>query len=204
MTSSSYVVLLPVKPPARAKSRLEVEPDRRRNLARAFALDTARACLMTPGVEAVLAITDDAFFAEELRAVGCSTIPDGVADDLNGTLEQAAAEARRRWPNAVPLALCADLPALSSADLVIALAWESGTRFVADHEGVGTTLYTASYDAFDPRFGPGSALAHDATGARAITAPLPRLRRDVDDLDDLHDALVLGVGPRTAERAASL
>jgi 2-phospho-L-lactate guanylyltransferase len=197
MTSSSYVVLLPVKPPARAKSRLEVEPDRRRNLARAFALDTARACLMTPGVEAVLAITDDAFFAEELRAVGCSTIPDGVADDLNGTLEQAAAEARRRWPNAVPLALCADLPALSSADLVIALAWESGTRFVADHEGVGTTLYTASYDDFAPRFGRGSRAAHLASGAREVPGELATLRRDVDDEASLTEAELLGLGAHT-------
>ena len=45
MTGSTYVVLLPVKPPARGKSRLEVDPARRRDLAAAFALDTARACL---------------------------------------------------------------------------------------------------------------------------------------------------------------
>jgi 2-phospho-L-lactate guanylyltransferase len=197
MTSSTYVVLLPVKPPARAKSRLEVEPDRRRNLARAFALDTARACLTTPGVEAVLAITDDAFFAEELRSVGCSTIPDGVADDLNGTLEQAAAEARRRWPNAVPVALCADLPALSSTDLAIALAWESGTRFVADHEGVGTTLYTASYDDFAPHFGRGSRAAHLASGAREVPGELATLRRDVDDEASLAEADALGLGAHT-------
>jgi 2-phospho-L-lactate guanylyltransferase len=197
MTSSSYVVLLPVKPPARAKSRLEVEPDRRRNLARAFALDTARACLMTPGVKAVLAITDDAFFAEELRSGGCSTIPDGVADDLNGTLEQAAAEARRRWPNGVPVALCADLPALSSADLSTALAWESGTRFVADLESVGTTLYTASYDDFRPRFGHGSRAAHLASGAREVPGDLATLRRDVDDETSLAEADVLGLGAHT-------
>jgi 2-phospho-L-lactate guanylyltransferase len=197
MTSSSYVVLLPVKPPARAKSRLEVEPDRRRNLARAFALDTARACLMTAGIEAVLAITDDAFFADELRSVGCSTIPDGVADDLNGTLEQAAAEARRRWPNAVPVALCADLPALSSDDLAIALAWESGARFVADHEGVGTTLYTSSYDDFAPRFGRGSRAAHLATGAREVPGDLTTLRRDVDDEASLAEADSLGLGAHT-------
>ncbi len=43
--TASYVVLLPVKPPARGKSRLEVDPVRRRALAAAFALDTARACL---------------------------------------------------------------------------------------------------------------------------------------------------------------
>src|SRR5690242_5961812 len=78
MTSSAYVVLLPVKPPARGKSRLEVDPARRRALAAAFALDTARACLAATRVTAVLAVTDDAPFAADLRAAGCDTIPDGV------------------------------------------------------------------------------------------------------------------------------
>src|SRR5689334_8042894 len=99
MTAPSYVVLLPVKPPSRGKSRLEVDPRRRRDLAAAFALDTARACLAAGRVVAVLAVTDDARFADDLRAVGCETIPDGVAGDLNESLRQAAAEARRRRPD---------------------------------------------------------------------------------------------------------
>ncbi|MCU1538495.1 MAG: 2-phospho-L-lactate guanylyltransferase, partial [Humibacillus sp.] len=38
----AYVVLLPVKPPALGKSRIQGLPDaRRRDLAEAFALDTA-------------------------------------------------------------------------------------------------------------------------------------------------------------------
>jgi 2-phospho-L-lactate guanylyltransferase len=126
--------------------------------------------------------------------------------DLNGTLRQSAAEAHRRWPGLVPVALTADLPALRPADLDEALGGlVSGTAaYVADADGIGTTLYTAAYDEFAPRFGPGSAAAHEGTGALAITGPLPRLRRDVDDLAGLEEALALGVGPRTAERAASL
>src|SRR4051812_48789254 len=91
MSGSSYVVLLPVKPPARGKSRLEVDPARRRGLAAAFALGTARACLAATRVRAVLAVTDDARFADDLRAAGCETIPDGVTGDLNESLRQAAA-----------------------------------------------------------------------------------------------------------------
>src|SRR5689334_20066554 len=106
MSTPSYVVLLPVKPPARGKSRLDVDPARRRALAAAFALDTARACLEAARVRAVLAVTDDAAFADDLRAAGCVTIPDGVAGDLNESLRQAAAEARRRWPRTVPVAVC--------------------------------------------------------------------------------------------------
>ena len=202
-----YVALVPVKPPALGKSRLVgLADDERRELAAAFALDTVAACIASTSIAEVLVATDDAAFSVALRELGALTIPDGVAMDLNGTLRQSAAEARRLWSELVPLALTADLPAVRSDDLDSALAsiTPGEAAYVADADGIGTTLYTAAHDSFDPRFGPGSALAHDGTGARPITAPLPRLRRDVDDLDDLDDALALGVGPRTAERAASL
>ena len=200
MTSSAFVVLLPVKPPARGKSRLTDDPVRRRRLAAAFALDTARACLAAHHVVAVLAVTDDARFAADLRAAGCETIPDGVADDLNETLRQAAAEARRRRPDAAPVAVCADLPALAAADLDAALeaaAATSGPAFVTDAVGVGTTLYTAPYDAFSPSFGTGSRAAHVAAGAVEIEGSLPTLRQDVDDIPALAAADGLGVGAHT-------
>jgi 2-phospho-L-lactate/phosphoenolpyruvate guanylyltransferase len=202
-----YVALVPVKPPALGKSRLVgLAHEDRQALAAAFALDTVAACIAATTIEQVLVATDDARFSVELAGLGAATIPDGVAMDLNGTLRQSAAEARRRWPDLVPVALTADLPAVRAEDLDAALgAVAPGeAAYVADSGGLGTTLYTAPHDEFDPHFGPGSALAHDAAGARPVTAPLPRLRRDVDDLDDLGDALSLGVGPRTAERAASL
>lgn len=202
-----YVALVPVKPPALGKSRLVgLADDDRRALAAAFALDTVAACVAANTVAEVLVATDDAAFSVELRALGAVTIPDGVAMDLNGTLRQSAAEAHRRWPDLVPVALTADLPAVRPADLDEALGeLAPGTAaYLADADGIGTTLYTAAYDEFAPRFGPGSALAHDSAGAVPITTPLPRLRRDVDDLADLADALALGVGPWTAERAAPL
>jgi 2-phospho-L-lactate/phosphoenolpyruvate guanylyltransferase len=197
MPTSAYVVLLPVKPPARGKSRLEVDPVRRRTLAAAFALDTARACLATVGVQAVLAITDDARFATDLRKAGCETIPDGVAGDLNETLRLAAAEAMRRWPGGVPVAVCADLPALLPTDLETALSWGSGARFVADREHVGTTLYTAPYDAFAPRFGRRSRQAHLDSGTAEVPGDLASLRLDVDDASALTAAEALGVGAHT-------
>ena len=201
MPGSTYVVLLPVKPPARGKSRLDVDPGRRRALAAAFTLDTARACLAAGRVSAVLAVTDDAHFADDLRTAGCETIPDGVTGDLNESLRQAAAEAARRWPAGVPVALCADLPALVPEDLDAVLddvsAAESPAAFVADHDGVGTTLYTAAYDGFASRFGPGSRQAHLDAGAREITLPVPTLRMDVDDRAALAAATELGLGAHT-------
>jgi 2-phospho-L-lactate guanylyltransferase len=117
-----FALLVPVKPPSVGKSRLVgPSPDVRRSLAAAFALDTVSVARRTPGVEAVLAVTDDARFAAELVAVGAQVIPDGVTGDLNETLRQAAAEAARRWPDLIVVALCADLPALRTEDLAGAL-----------------------------------------------------------------------------------
>lgn len=198
MSAASFVVILPVKPPALGKSRLRGLPDaQRRDLAAAFARDTAAAARRTPGVVAVLAVTDDFRFARELAEDGCEVIPDGATQDLNATLRQAAAEAERRWPGATPVALCADLPSLVPDDLAAALDEVAGPTFVRDAAGTGTTAYAAPTGRFEPRFGPGSADRHIEAGAREVAAPATTLRLDVDDLQDLGGALVLGVGPHT-------
>lgn len=197
-SSRSFAVVLPVKPPVRGKSRLVGIPDDARvDLAAAFALDTVAACLGAALVPEVLVVTDDARFSSRLTAAGAPCIPDGASADLNETLRQAAAEARRRWPHLHPVALCADLPALVPADLDAALAQVGGTCFVADAAGVGTTMYAAPWDDFDPRYGGESRCAHLDAGARELSDALPSLRRDVDDLPDLQAASALGVGRHT-------
>ena len=201
-------VIVPVKPPAEAKSRLAGLPDEvRRALAAAFAVDTVAAALAADAISRALVVTDDASFASHIRATTrCDVLPDGASGDLNAALVQAALEASRRWPDLQPVALCADLPALRPADLDAALAWvDAGAAddaarpaFVADAAGTGTTLYAAPTAGFSPRFGAGSREAHLAAGAREVSGPLPTLRQDVDDAGDLGRALLLGVGPRTA------
>lgn len=196
-----YAAVLPVKPPALGKSRLVGLPDElRRELAMAFAQDTVAACVAATRVGAVLVVTDDAWFSSRLTDLGCVAIPDGVSGDLNATLRQASAEVRRRWPELVPVALCADLPALRPADLddALSVVGHPAPSFVPDAAGVGTTLYTAPFAAFDPHFGHESRTAHLAAGAREIGTGLTSLRQDVDDLVDLQQAVRLGVGPRTA------
>jgi 2-phospho-L-lactate guanylyltransferase len=201
MPDPQYAVLVPVKPPAVGKSRLQgLGPHARRALAEAFVHDTVGACLAASSVARVLVVTDDVRLSTELAGLGAAAIPDGVSGDLNGTLRQAAAEALRRWPGLRPVAVCADLPALRSTDLDATLARAAGPHpaFVADAAGLGTTLYVAAPDEFDPRFGPGSREAHLDAGARELDDAPPSVRRDVDDLDDLRAAIALGVGSRTA------
>ena len=192
-----------------AKSRLGgLGDDARADLAVAFAGDTVAAALDCPAVHRVLAVTDDHVLAAGLRDLGADVLPDGTSDDLNGTLQQAAAEMHRRDPGLGLVALCADLPALRPAELDAALhdAATTGMSFVADQEGVGTTMVVATdLASFRPSFGPGSRAHHLAQGAHEIDAvDVPTLRRDVDDPANLTEALGLGVGHRTALVAAVL
>ena len=97
--SHRFAVLVPVKPPAFAKSRLrDLGDEARRELATAFAVDTVTAALACPSVERVLVVTDDHALAAGLAELGVDVLPDGTVDDLNGTLRLAAAEMHRRAP----------------------------------------------------------------------------------------------------------
>jgi 2-phospho-L-lactate guanylyltransferase len=202
-STDRYAVLVPVKPPAFAKSRLrDLGDDARRDLATAFAVDTVTAALACPSVERVLVVTDDHELARGLVELGVEVIPDGTTDDLNGTLLLAAAEMHRRHPALRLVALCADLPALRPDELATALGACSpdAMSFVADQQGVGTTAVVApTLETFRPAFGPGSRQRHLDGGAREVDGvDVPSLRRDVDDRDDLAEAMRLGVGRRTS------
>lgn len=203
-TGPTCVVVVPVKPPALGKSRLVgMTDEQRRELAEAFALDTVAAAAATAGVEVVLVVTDDFRLASALRGDGVEVMPDGVSEDLNETLVQAAAEVARRWPGAVPVALCADLPGLRPDELAAVLVEATTqvaagrTAFVRDRAGIGTTVYAAAPDGFAPSFGFDSAAAHERAGAVEIGSTATSVRTDVDDLADLGAALVAGVGPHT-------
>jgi 2-phospho-L-lactate guanylyltransferase len=207
--SPRFGVVIPVKPPAHAKSRLGGLGDEvRQALAAAFALDTVAAAVRSAAVASVLVVTDDHLLAARVRDLGVGVVPDATVDDLNTTLEQGAAEVRRRDPLLHLAALCADLPALRPGDLDRALGATVPDRlcFVADTERVGTTLVTApDLDTFRPRFGTGSRAEHLDGGAVEVDLDgIESLRRDVDTPSDLEHALRLGVGPETARVTRSL
>ncbi len=204
-----YAVVVPVKPPAVAKSRLaDLGDQTRRRLVVAFAFDTITAALESPFVEVVLAVTDDHELARGLVDLGAAVLPDGATDDLNASLEQAARELHRRRPDLAVAALCADLPALRTEELSAALnaAPANKASYVADTDGSGTTMLVApDIDRFTPRFGPTSSAAHRDLGAVPIElADIASLRLDVDTREDLDAAIRLGVGSHTAMWATGL
>lgn len=201
------VALVPVKNLAAAKSRLDVPPEVRRALAAAFATDTVAALLATPGVRAVLVVTDDEEMGARLARLGAVVVPDPLGD-LNDALAHAAAAAEERWPGCAALALCADLPAATprAVETLLRLA-PTEEAFVADAEGRGTTaLLSPSAATFRSAFGFGSRDRHLAAGMRDLSESdrvEDELRRDVDTLADLRSVLALGAGRATTAAAAA-
>lgn len=204
-----WSVLVPVKVLARAKSRLAGLADAdRRTLVLAMAADTVAAAIACPSVGAVVVVSDDPDVQVVVAALGARVAADRSESGLNSALVAGAEYAEAHWPAHGRAGLTADLPALSPGELAAALrsAAAVSESFVADAEGVGTTLYAARPGAnFRPRFGPGSADLHRRAGAAELDLPSARgLRRDVDTIEDLQAAAELGLGRRSAAVVRSL
>ncbi|RLL70694.1 2-phospho-L-lactate guanylyltransferase [Streptomyces sp. Z26] len=201
-------LVIPLKPLARAKSRLAAYADdpRRTGLALAFAQDTVSAAVASTAVAGVAVVTDDPRAAAELAALGARVVPDVPSGGLNAALAHGAAAVREVAPGAPVAALNADLPALRPEELTRVLAAAAGhpRAFLADAAGTGTTLLAAGPGRLlAPRFGPGSRARHLASGAVELgLADVPGARQDVDTEADLRAALALGVGACSAAAAA--
>jgi 2-phospho-L-lactate guanylyltransferase len=198
----SWSVVVPAKRLAVAKTRLRpLTADRddadaaHRELVLALLADTVAATVACPAVGAVLVVTDDPAAAAVVRELGARTVADEPDRGLNPALEHGA----RNAPGTAVAALSSDLPALRPEELTAALRAAEGSAraFVPDAQGTGTTLLTALGTELLPRFGPGSAEAHLAGGATALSGDWPGLLRDVDTAADLRAAVILGAGPRT-------
>ncbi|GGO22225.1 2-phospho-L-lactate guanylyltransferase [Microbispora bryophytorum] len=198
--------MVPVKTLIRAKTRLAAAAGpHRADLAVAVASDTVAAALRCPLVARVVVVTADPLPARRLAALGAHVVADPDRG-LNTALRTGAQEAVRLAPGDAVGALQADLPALRPAELetVLAAAPEFDQAFVPDATEVGTTFYGVRPGVpFRPGFGGESRVRHLSRGAKELTPPgIASVRRDVDTVEDLREALVLGVGPATAEVAA--
>ncbi len=197
-------LVVPMKHPRDGKSRLRgaVEAARHPGLVLALAADTLAAVAASARVRRVLLVAADPEAVAELGELGVEIVAEPAEKTLNAAFRHGEALLKADDPAAVVGALQADLPALRAVDLTAAIAEAAGTRaFVADRQGTGTTLLLAAPgEPLDPRFGPGSARLHAASGAIALSRPLPTLRSDVDTPDDLAHVRALGVGKHTAAR----
>ncbi|GLI27440.1 2-phospho-L-lactate guanylyltransferase [Agromyces rhizosphaerae] len=202
-----WTVVIPVKEPSRAKSRLgkDVPPEARAALARAFALDTIAATAATPAVDRVVVVTH-AELPIEPGPARIQLIDDGRAHGLPAAIELGIAHARATGAGWTAV-LLGDLPAMRPDELDGALnaAAMHPLGFLPDADDHGTVLATAGIDVpFAPAFGGASATAHAEQGFVPLDVDgVVGLRRDVDTAEGLEVALQLGVGPNTAEAVAA-
>lgn len=202
--TESWSLVVPLKPLARAKSRLgkAAGEELRPRFALAFAQDTVSAALSCRAVRDVVVVTDDRTAGAALAALGARVVADVPAAGLNAALEHGARSVLALRPDAAVAALNADLPALRPEELARVLDFSTAfpRAFVTDTQGIGTTFLSAAPGVeLRPAFGGPSAARHLASGAAEISLPgLDSVRRDVDTGEDLRVAMALGVGAYTA------
>jgi len=208
-----WVVVIPVKGTAAAKSRLGGDPRRRNELARAIALDTVTAALDTSTVEHVVVVTSaqaaptfadlDVQVVVETgmqRGTGAGAAP---SDPLNSALRQALAVvgADPRWQRHGTAILLGDVPGVLPGELAgaLALASRQTSAMVPDADNNGTVLTTISPGGIHrPHFGPDSARAHRAAGYLPLDIPAGSgLRQDVDTPEQLEALKRHGIGAHT-------
>lgn len=196
--------MIPLKPTARGKSRLGLDAAQRQALAWAFLLDVLAAVGAASDIAAVTVVcgpADAGRLPPEVR----------VHPDSGQPLNAELAAATRPDSGSAPftLILMGDLPCATSASIetlvaamrpVIAAGGPTAQAFLCDQPGVGSTALGGRPGALRPRFGRRSRALHRREGAVELPDPaFARMRRDVDSLPDLADAVRLGVGSHTQQ-----
>ncbi|HEV7950013.1 MAG TPA: 2-phospho-L-lactate guanylyltransferase [Glaciihabitans sp.] len=203
--SADWILVIPVKGTAGAKSRLGGDPEHRSALAQAIAVDSVAAASAATAVARLVVVTDSAV-APIFEALGAEVVVD-AGNGLNAAVRQgiqyAQSSPHGQTNGAQRIAiLLGDVPALQPEELSAALdaAAAHTLAVVPDADGDGSVLITATAGAeHHPSFGADSFAAHSDAGYVALTVPANSgLRRDVDTLDQLRALDPTCVGPRTA------
>lgn len=196
---NGFEVVIALRPPDRAKSRLALEPEHREALAVAMATDTVVAALDSDFVRSVSLVCPDERLRQWLTHLPVAVLTGEPVGDLNSALRYAAAFVRRAGSAPVAL-MSADLPAATGPAISTVL---DVARFhpcvVPDAAGTGTTMLALPSECQAiPQFGLSSLQHHQQAGAIVLAAPgLEGLRTDVDTVEDLRAAADIGLGEQT-------
>jgi 2-phospho-L-lactate guanylyltransferase len=197
-----WALLLPIKPPGTAKSRLALDSVQdRADLVLAMATDVVTVALACPRVALVLVVGDSPDGLEPLQRMGAAVVVDPAVRGLNASLRYAAGLAAARDSTYGIASLVADVAAVTVDQLTRALdaAAVAGNAFVPDAAGRGTTLVAArQWGSFLPEYGLHSRRRHREAGLVELNLDdATGLRLDVDTLADLAALKALGPGPMT-------
>ena len=195
MTLAARLVVVPMKDPSRAKTRLGevLDPVRRAQLAVTLFQQTlrqlARAQRLATHHFELATVTASPAIAEIARATGLAVIDEGAAGDLNAAVTLAAIWATQRGYASLAV-LPGDLASPSLEDLRQLLDRRADQTVICSSLDGGTNaLLVPLPSCIRFRYGPGSFQAHlhEMRGAalQPLTPALTSLRHDVDRREDL-------------------
>lgn len=198
-----WTAVVPVKPWCSGKTRLELPAAEKVAFVRAACLDTLDTLAQCDMVGRVVLVSAEPELASG-ELPGATVLLSGPVERVMGGLN-VAIELGREWalghaPSEPIVVVPADLPALDSqslGDALVQLAWFDRSH-IPDARGKGTTLLAALRpDLLVPRYGIDSERAHAAEGSVPALDVELGTRLDVDTVEDLDRATLLGLACRT-------
>ena len=203
MTASvtGWAAVVPVKSWQSAKSRLAMPVGLRAEVAEALTLDTLDVLTTHPEIAQVVVVTADADVSREARLRGATVLDEqsaGSLSPLNSAVRQGGDFITAELGDGPTVIVPADLAYLSEDVLTGALAALSaaGAAHIPDLEGTGTTLLAAARASdIDPHYGLGSSALHAEHGFPSLVDVDPRIRTDVDQMNDLSSNPSWTLGP---------
>jgi len=184
--------LVPIKPFASAKSRLEGLLSRAEcaQLAEEMARDVLMALHAAPDITGIAILGDEPRLGPLTAAVNATLHAEQPGEDYRAALGRVAGELTNRGARHL-LVVPADLPTLSAGDVQTLLAnHEAGVTICpAAADGGTNALLLSPPTAIPFLYGPDSAARHlaaaEAAGVPVRTVKIPGFARDVDSPEDL-------------------
>ncbi|MEZ5563409.1 MAG: 2-phospho-L-lactate guanylyltransferase [Gammaproteobacteria bacterium] len=185
--------LVPVKPFARAKSRLDglLSREECAQLAAHMLLDVLRALGATPLIDGITLLGNEPQLAALAAGSGARLLPEPAGMDYRQALGAAAADLAAQGVHQL-LVLPGDLPTLQAADVRQLIETHTGGLSLcpAARDGGSNALLLSPPTAIPFLYGPDSAKRHlEAAHARGIAArhtELAGFARDIDTPDDVY------------------
>lgn len=201
-------VLIPLKDPIRAKTRLAelLSLDERQRLVWAMFEDVSRAVREARTPDCVVIVTSYARAVERAREVGWEVLIEdsqhsesASVDWASGVLAERGVDTVMRLPADLPLVRAADIDALLSIKLD-----SPGALMVPSREGTGTNAIIRTPPALFPsRFGPNSLALHSQeaakVGVECMIVENGRIALDIDEPADVEALLDTGRGTGTVD-----
>jgi 2-phospho-L-lactate/phosphoenolpyruvate guanylyltransferase len=199
-------LLIPIKEPARAKTRLSklLTLEERQQLVWAMFEDLCKAIAASKKAQHVFVVTNFQKAAEQARSLGWQVLLEEAQESESASVDWASRLLRERGFDAV-LRLPADLPLVQAEDIDDLLSIElqaPKALLVPSREGTGTNaIMRAPAYLFPSRFGPNSLALHQEEALRAgvecLIVSNERIALDIDEPADIETFLAAGKGTNT-------